>query len=82
VQLKSFADASASSFVSKSAGVPFVLGLFEQPINEKDIEMMIVVKKGLKFFIFIVLSRITSFRLISWKALSFENLENPDIEDE
>ena len=76
MQLKSFAASSASAFVSKSAGVPFVLGLPEHPISEKDIEIMIVVKIGLRLFIFLGLSSLSSFRLINWGALSLKNLEN------
>ena len=65
MQLKSFAAFSASAFVSKSAGVPLVLGLPEHPIIEKDIEMMIVVKTALRLLIFLGLSSISSFRVIN-----------------
>ena len=65
MQLKFFAASSASAFVSKRAGVPFVLGLPEHPISEKDIEIMIVVKTGLRLLIFLGLSRLSSFRLIN-----------------
>ena len=65
MQLKSFAASSASAFVSKSAGVPFLLGLPEHPISEKDIEIMMAVKTDLRLFIFLGLSRVSSFRLIN-----------------
>ena len=63
MQLKSFAASSASAFVAKSAGVPFVLGLPEHPTSEKDIEIMMVVKTDLRLFIFLGLSRASRFQV-------------------
>ena len=64
MQLKSFAAFTASAFVSKSAGVPFVWEFPEHPISEKDIEKMRVVKTGLRLFIFLGLSSSSSLRLL------------------
>tara|TARA_Y100000766_G_C18533634_1_gene424861 strand:+ start:286 stop:450 length:165 start_codon:yes stop_codon:yes gene_type:complete len=53
VQLKFFAAFSASALDSKSAGVPLVFESPEHPVNEKDIEIMMVVKIYLRFFNFL-----------------------------
>ena len=65
MQLKFFAAFSASAFVSKSAGVPFVWELPEHPTSENDIEIMMAVKIGLRLFIFLGLSSSSSLRLIN-----------------
>ena len=64
MQLKSFAAFSASAFVSKSAGVPFVWELSEHPISENDMEIMIAVKIALRLFISLGFSSSSSFSLI------------------
>ena len=64
MQLKSFVAFSASAFVSKSAGVLFLWKLLEHPITKNDVEIIMVVKMGLRLFISIVLSFSSSFRLI------------------
>ena len=65
MQLKSSAAFSASAFVSKIAGLPFVLGSLEHPMSEKDIEIMMVVKTDLRLFIILGLSRLSSFSVIN-----------------
>ena len=64
MQLKSFAAFSASAFVAKSAGVPFVLELPEHPISKNDIEIMVAVKIGLRLFILLAFTSSSSFTLI------------------
>ena len=64
MQLKFFAAFSASAFVSKSAGVPFVWELPEHPTSENEIGIMMAAKIGLRLFIFLGLSSSSSFRLM------------------
>ena len=79
MQLKSCATFSASAFVSKSAGVRFVWELPEHPIKENDIEIMIVVKILLRFFIFLALPSSSSLSLLKYGALSLKTLQAPEI---
>ena len=65
MQLKSFAAFSASAFVPKSEGVPFVWESPEHPISENDMEIMIAVKTGLRLFIFLGFPSPSSFSLIN-----------------
>ena len=66
MQLKFFAAFSASAFVSKSARVPFVWELPENPISENAIEITMEVKTDLRLFIYLGLSSSSRFKLINF----------------